>query len=163
MFMFNNAISALGLIEIILQGRKYTWSNMQPNPLLQKLDWVFTSSAWNISYPNTATKGLEMTPSDHCPCIISVSTKIPRPKIFRFENYWLELQDFQELLNQAWLPPVLQADSAKIITAKFKRLRRVLREKQATMSSIKTLIANIKLLIQFLETMEEYIDLSLPE
>jgi hypothetical protein len=109
---------------------------MQPNPLLQKLDWVFTSSAWNISYPNTATKGLEMTPSDHCPCIISVSTKIPRPKIFRFENYWLELQDFQELLNQAWLPPVLQADSAKIITAKFKRLRRVLREKQATMTSV---------------------------
>jgi hypothetical protein len=62
MFMFNNAISALGLIEIILQGRKYTCSNMQPNPLLQKLDWVFTSSAWNISYPNTVAKGLEMTP-----------------------------------------------------------------------------------------------------
>lgn len=41
MFMFNDAISALGLTEIILQGRKYTWSNMQPNPLLQKLDWVF--------------------------------------------------------------------------------------------------------------------------
>lgn len=38
MFMFNDAISALGLIEIVLQGRKYTWSNMQPNPLLQKLD-----------------------------------------------------------------------------------------------------------------------------
>lgn len=32
--MFNDAISALGLNEIVLQGRKFTWSNMQPNPLL---------------------------------------------------------------------------------------------------------------------------------
>jgi endonuclease/exonuclease/phosphatase family metal-dependent hydrolase len=91
MFMFNDAISALGLTEIILQGRKYTWSNMQPNPLLQKLDWVFTSSSWNISYPDTTTKGLEITPSDHNPCIVSISTDISRPKIFRFENYWLQL------------------------------------------------------------------------
>lgn len=45
MFMFNNAISVLGLNEIVLQGMKYTWSNMQPNHLLEKIDWVFTSSA----------------------------------------------------------------------------------------------------------------------
>lgn len=106
MFMFNDAISALGLTEIVLQGRRFTWSNMQPNPLLQKLDWVFTSNSWNLNYPNTTAKGLEMTPSDHSPCIVSISTKILRPKIFRFENYWLQLQDFQEILSQAWLPPV---------------------------------------------------------
>jgi hypothetical protein len=34
MFMFNDALSALGLNEIVLQGRKYTWSNMQLSPLL---------------------------------------------------------------------------------------------------------------------------------
>lgn len=28
MFMFNDALSALGLNEIVLQGGKYTWSNM---------------------------------------------------------------------------------------------------------------------------------------
>ena len=39
---FNEAISNLGLVEIPLQGRRYTWSNMQPSPLLEKLDWVFS-------------------------------------------------------------------------------------------------------------------------
>lgn len=38
MFMFNNIISFLGLIEIPLHGRKFTWSNMQTPPLLEKLD-----------------------------------------------------------------------------------------------------------------------------
>ena len=84
MLLFNEAISLLGLNEIVLQGRKYTWSNMQPFPLLEKLDWVFTSSSWTLSYPNTSVKALDVAPSDHTPCIISISTVIPRSKVFRF-------------------------------------------------------------------------------
>jgi hypothetical protein len=38
MLMFNDAISKLGLVELPLKGRKYTWSNMQRDPLLEKLD-----------------------------------------------------------------------------------------------------------------------------
>jgi len=38
MFKFNSMISALGLNEVSLMGRKYTWSNMQPEPLLEKID-----------------------------------------------------------------------------------------------------------------------------
>ena len=48
-FRFNATISHLGINEIVLQGRKYTWSNMQPSPLLQKLDWIFTSSSCGLS------------------------------------------------------------------------------------------------------------------
>ena len=45
MLMFNEAISELGLIELPLKGRQFSWSNMQDNPLLEKLDWFFTSAA----------------------------------------------------------------------------------------------------------------------
>jgi len=93
-FRFNAVVSHLGINEIVLQGRKFTWSNMQPSPLLEKLDWVFTSSSWAISYPSTSVKALDMIPSDHCPCIVNISTAIPRNRIFRFENHWLKLQDF---------------------------------------------------------------------
>lgn len=51
MLLFNEAISHLGLIELPLKGRKYTWSNMQQDPLLEKLDWFFTSSSWTSSFP----------------------------------------------------------------------------------------------------------------
>jgi hypothetical protein len=33
--IFNEIISNLGILEIPLKGRKYTWSNMQDDPLLE--------------------------------------------------------------------------------------------------------------------------------
>lgn len=38
MFLFNEAISKLAPVEIPLKGRKFTWSNIQDAPLLEKLD-----------------------------------------------------------------------------------------------------------------------------
>jgi hypothetical protein len=37
--VFNNIIIHLGLIELPIKGRSYTWSNMQEAPLLQQIDW----------------------------------------------------------------------------------------------------------------------------
>lgn len=155
MFLFNESISAQGLNEVVLQGRKYTWSNMQQSPLLEKLDWVFTSNAWTISYPVTSVKALDRVPSDHCPCVVSISTHIPKTKIFRFENYWLQHEKFFEILSEVWATPNSQVDRAKIITAKMKKLRGALKEWKGTLSNLKTSIANAKLLIQFFEVIEE--------
>jgi len=41
--IFNEVIDHLGLVELPLKGRAFTWSNMQSNPLLEQLDWFFTS------------------------------------------------------------------------------------------------------------------------
>jgi hypothetical protein len=41
---FNQIISNLSLQEIPLKGRNYAWSNVQQQPLLEQLDWCFTSS-----------------------------------------------------------------------------------------------------------------------
>jgi hypothetical protein len=35
--IFNDAIGHLGLVELPLKGRAYTWSNMQADPLLSSL------------------------------------------------------------------------------------------------------------------------------
>jgi hypothetical protein len=42
MLLFNEAISNLGIMELPIKGRKFTWSNMHKDPLLEKLDWFFT-------------------------------------------------------------------------------------------------------------------------
>lgn len=48
MLAFNDdAISSLRLEELPLRGCKYTWTNKQTNPLLERLDWLFTSNAWS--------------------------------------------------------------------------------------------------------------------
>ena len=53
--IFNKVISNLGLLEIPLKGRKFTWSNMQDEHLLEQIDWVFTSVKWISEFPNTGS------------------------------------------------------------------------------------------------------------
>jgi len=81
MFMFNEAISALGLVELPLTGRKYTRTNKQNPPLLERLDWFFTSVDWTILYPDSSVSTLSMETSDHVPCIVSISTNIPKGEL----------------------------------------------------------------------------------
>jgi exonuclease III len=94
MLLFNDAINSLGLVELPLYGRKYTWTNKQSSPLMERLDWFFTSSSWTTNYPSTSVSALVMQTSDHWPCNISISTNIPKGKIFRFENCWLQSPSF---------------------------------------------------------------------
>jgi hypothetical protein len=98
MFLFNEVIGHLGLLELQLKGRKFTWSNMLEIPLLEQLDWFFTSSNWISVLPNTMVLPLAKTGSDHVPCVVSIDTNIPKAKLFRFENYWVQLPGFIEAL-----------------------------------------------------------------
>jgi hypothetical protein len=42
MNLFNDLIQHLDVVDIPFLGKHFTWSNMQEDPLLEKLDWVFT-------------------------------------------------------------------------------------------------------------------------
>jgi hypothetical protein len=85
------------VVELPLKGRAFTWSNMQSNPLLEQLDWFFTS-IWTLDFPNTEVLPLAKITSDHIPCKVAISTKIPKASMFRFENFWAEQDDFLDTL-----------------------------------------------------------------
>lgn len=163
MLQSNEAISHQGWCEIPLQGRKFTWSNMQPSPLLEKIDWVFTSECWNLTFPSTSLKATDMAPSDQTPCIITVGTNIPKSKIFRFENFWLLDEQFPSILSESWVEENHHQDCAKRLTAKFKNLRKKLREWQASKTGLRTIIANTRVVLQLLEVLGDYRDLSIEE
>lgn len=163
MLLFNEAISALGLIELPLYGKKYTWTNKQSPPLLERLDWFFTSSSWTTFYPDTSVSSLIMPTSDHWPCNITISTAIPKGQTFRFENFWLQHPSFLPTAQQGWLAIPQQTNQAKFITAKFKNLRKVFRTWQKNLSNLKTIIEQVKTIISLLEVIEESRDLTIIE
>jgi hypothetical protein len=163
MFLFNEAISSLVLVELPLKGRRFTWSNKQQCPLLERLDWFFTSASWTLSYPSTIVYPLIKETSNHVPCVITISTSIPKHFLFRFENYWLEHADFYPVIEQSWLQPANVSNAAKVIMAKFKNLRISLKAWKRYLSNLKTNIANIKLLLGFFCFIEEFRDLSIVE
>jgi hypothetical protein len=101
--------------------------------------------------------------SDHWPCVIEIKTSIPKSKIFRFENFWMEHESFLPLVAACWNGQFPQTDPALLLSAKFKALRAALRIWQSKLSNLKQTIANIKLVISFLDCIEEWRDLSLEE
>ena len=79
MLPFNEAISKLGLVELPLKGKRYTWSNKQLCPLLERLDWFFTS-CWTLTYPHSCVTTMSMETSNHTPCLVSINKVIPKSK-----------------------------------------------------------------------------------
>jgi threonine/homoserine/homoserine lactone efflux protein len=61
-----------------------------------------------------------------------------------------------EVVAHGWNTPVQQLDATKILTTKFKNLRKVLRAWQSQLSSFKTNITNVKVIIIFLGILEEF-------
>jgi hypothetical protein len=163
MFRFNEAISYLGLQELPLQRNKFTWSNKQVSPLLERLGWFFASISWITSYPGLVVSTLSRDVFDYHSCLVSMSTDIPKAMIFRFENFWLLHEEFFPLMQHGWNLAVLPQDKAKMLMAKFKNLQRVLKCWYANTSNLVRNIKNNKLLLGFLDKMEELRDLTLEE
>ena len=99
----------------------------------------------------------------HVPCLVTISTNIPKSGTFRFENYLMEHEHFMDIVQHGWALPTIHSDKAKIISGKFKNLRRVIKAWQANISSLKVNINNVKLILSFMNMLEEFRDLSLPE
>jgi mannosylglycoprotein endo-beta-mannosidase len=163
MFSFNEAINKLGIIELPLHGRRFIWTNKQFPPLLERLDWCFTSTSWTEKYPNTMVRTLVMETSDHWPCVVEISTDIPQSNIFRFENHWLDHDNFFSVAIRGWNAPEHMSDLAKRITSKFKNLRRELKSWRSQLPNLAVAIKNIKSVLHFLDTLEVFRDLSLLE
>jgi hypothetical protein len=121
-------INYLRLEELRLTGQKFTWTNKQESPLLEMLDCFFASASWIAAYPGSFVSTLSRDTSDHCPCLVIITTDIPKTKNFRFENYWLLHDGFMQIIEDGWNTPFFSLIKQKKLGAKFKNLRKVLRQ-----------------------------------
>lgn len=130
---------------------------MQQNPLLEQLDWFFTSTNWTSVYPLTEVIPLAKVTSDHIPCKIMINTKIPKSNLFRFENFWTEHSGFFNVIQDSWggQDATAYMDSAKNLAAKLKSLRQALKVWSRSLSDLNLLIANCNLVISFFDGLED--------
>jgi hypothetical protein len=90
------------LKEIHLQNRKFTWSNEQQDPTMSKLDAFFCNEDWDVTFSNHILHALSSSLSDHCPLLLANESGPKKPKSFRFENFWIKMPGFAEVVNGAW-------------------------------------------------------------
>jgi hypothetical protein len=50
--VFNSIINTYELIDLGMTGGKFTWSNKQNNPTLERLDRYLVSKSWEDIFPN---------------------------------------------------------------------------------------------------------------
>lgn len=81
-----------------------------------RLDRVFCNSDWESAFPNFALTALATGASDHCPIFLARQDRIPKKASFRFENHWLKIDGFKEVVMAAWNKP--QSGSAHTVLSK---------------------------------------------
>jgi len=132
-------------------------------PLLEQVDWFFTSAAWTNLYTQTLFLPLAKTTSYHIPCKIQIGTRIPKANTFRFENCWFSHENCISQISNTWSIPSRRSNSAHVISDKFKLLRRVLKHWAKGLSSLSNLISKCNATLAFFDKQEEFRDLLHPE
>uniref|UniRef100_A0A0A9CQM2 Endonuclease/exonuclease/phosphatase domain-containing protein n=1 Tax=Arundo donax TaxID=35708 RepID=A0A0A9CQM2_ARUDO len=85
--MLNQIINSCNLREIYMSGGKYTWSNNQVNPTMEKLDRMLINSKWELEFPLSSVRKIPRYMSDHNPLIFdSEHVTLNKTKQLRFET-----------------------------------------------------------------------------
>ncbi|PNX93718.1 cysteine-rich receptor-like protein kinase [Trifolium pratense] len=123
---FNIFLQRLGLSDLPLFGRKFTW--VQPNGrCMSRLDRIMVSSNWLEEWGDTNLWALSRDVSDHCPIILRYSNHDWGPKPFRFNNHWLNNKGFKGIVLSGWSSVETQGWKVYIVKGNLKALKNVLK------------------------------------
>ncbi|XP_073362379.1 uncharacterized protein [Aegilops tauschii subsp. strangulata] len=124
---FRHKINRLGLHDMPLIRRRFSWCNQQEHAILARLDCVLFNNAWEDLYPISDLLSLSSNISDHTPLLLTCSFTRPRAYRFRFENYWCKMPGFMDVVKDAWTQEVWGSDPMKIFNIKLHRTAKALR------------------------------------
>ncbi|CAO2147693.1 unnamed protein product [Urochloa humidicola] len=160
---FNDTIHDLALLELPLLDRLFTWSNKRQSPTLARLDRVLFNLDFGDAFPNCSLTSRTRNTSDHVPLVISLSTDIPRPFLFRFENLWLLNPSFLHTVLPVWSAVAPRSDAAGNLVARVKALRSAAKVWSKTQRKPPCFLNNCRFLIHLLDVFEETRTLSTGE
>jgi hypothetical protein len=102
MLRFRKALDHLGVKEINLVGKKFTWSNNQIPPTMTRIDRAFCSPECENWHANPLLQAFSSSTSNHCPLyLVPLVTPKVSPR-FRFEPFWVQQDGFLEVVSEAW-------------------------------------------------------------
>jgi hypothetical protein len=116
---------------------------------------------WIEQYLSHQLRCLSSDCSDHAPLLLVLNSEpwaIPR---FRFEQYWMTIDGFLEVVSVAWGAQMADADVCRCLDQKLRTLARVLRSWHATcIGNIRLQLAAARVVIYELDVAQESKQLS---
>ncbi|XP_015945207.1 uncharacterized protein LOC107470334 [Arachis duranensis] len=101
---FRNFVHENALLDMELQGMKYTWFSNPRNGCVtkKKLDRVFVNWEWRRAFQHATLSALLPISSDHAPLVLDVKPRGRRIKNFTFEAFWVHHADCDAVIRRGW-------------------------------------------------------------
>jgi exonuclease III len=125
---FKATIDELGLKEISLNGRRFTWTNEQANPTMTRIDRLLCTPEWELLFPSCFLHSLPSLMSDHTPLLLHGALDHFSNNFFRFENFWTKIDGFQEVVQAEWGKPANTTLPIKRFHIEMARLAKMLKK-----------------------------------
>ena len=117
----------LELIDLPLQGGSFTWGGGLHNQAWARLDRFMVSSSWLDQFSNVTQKRLSWPISDHFPILIEGGGRRRGPSPFRFENLWLKVEGFKDLMRSWWQGMSVSGRASYKLATKLKAIKQNLK------------------------------------
>lgn len=99
MLSFKMCVDSCGLIELPLNGKKFTWSR---GNAASRIDRMFVTGDWLQHLPSSTLYGLPKNFSDHRPLHMLVDSTNWGPKPVRMMNCWWLNSEFVKMVQLYW-------------------------------------------------------------
>jgi hypothetical protein len=103
---FREAVQDSGLIDLPMDGYPFTWTKGRraTNPTEERLDRAMVTQSWLDEFPQYKFINAIADRSDHSPILLRLvyAVKDYKPRIFKFENAWLDERDLNDVVTTAW-------------------------------------------------------------
>ena len=96
---FLDVIEDLQLKDLSLIRGPFTWSGAVNNQSFSRLDRFLVNEEWDCRFNGSRQCVLPKPVSDHFPILFEGGGLRRGPSIFKFENMWLKVEGFKDLVK----------------------------------------------------------------
>jgi hypothetical protein len=86
---------------------------------MSMIDAFFCNEDWDISHDDHALQALSSSLSDHCPTLLACFHRPRKLRSFRFEDFWVRMPGFMDVVKDAWAQHLLHLDPYHILHKKL--------------------------------------------
>ena len=95
---------------------------------MARLDKFLITEEWNCRFGKVMQSILPRPTSDRSPILLAGGTWLNGPSPFRFENIWLKVEGFKELIRDWWQSFEFRGTYSYVLMEKIKALKVKLKE-----------------------------------
>ncbi|RVW17454.1 Transposon TX1 uncharacterized 149 kDa protein [Vitis vinifera] len=125
---FSEVIEDLQLKDLPLVGGLFTWNGGVNNQPFSRLDRFLVNEGWDCRFGDARQCVLSRPVSDHFPILLDGGGLRRDLFPFKFENMWLKVEGFKDLLKSWWEGDNFSGFSSFILGEKLKVLKAKLKE-----------------------------------